>query len=188
MTGKKEVSLLPESENPNSINAKVIKWLTSVGRVSIIITELVIVSAFISRFWLDRKNADLSEVIRQEQAILNTTKDFEKEFSFLQQKLKLIKDFYSSQPDYGQKINAITESTPEDIIFNSIAITKDAKETKNLTAEVSLTAFKEESIIDFLTNLALNPKISSVDINRIEKKQRENNYSIQISLVFNPKS
>jgi hypothetical protein len=48
-----------------------------------------------------------------------------------------------------------------------------------------LTAYKEESIVDFITNLTVNPDISSVRIDKIEKKSQENNYSINVSLVFN---
>ena len=185
MALKKEVSLLPDSENPNSFNAKLIKWLTTVGRVAIIITEFIIVAAFISRFWLDRKNADLSEVVRQQQAILNTTVNFENDFSYLQQKLKIIKDSYANQTQYNEKIKSITESAPQDIVYNIINLQPDPK-TNKLHSNISLTAYKEESIVSYITNLTLNPDINSVNIQKIEKKDKENNYSIDISLVFNP--
>ncbi|MEI8067370.1 MAG: hypothetical protein WCG91_00265 [Candidatus Shapirobacteria bacterium] len=183
MTIKKEVSLLPESENPNSLNSRVIKWLTTVGRVVIIFTELIVVTAFASRFWLDRRNADLSEIIRQQQAILNTTKDFENQYSFLQQKLKIIRDFYSNDPAYNTKITSLISSTPDNIVYDNLSLSKD--ETLNKTvASISLTAYKEDSIVDFITNLMLNPDIQTVNINKIEKKAQENKYSINISLVF----
>jgi hypothetical protein len=184
MTPKKEVSLLPESENPNSFNAKLLRWLTTTGRIAIIVTELLVVGAFISRFWLDRKNADLSELIRQQQSILNTTENFEKEFISMQQRLNIIRDSYKNEPDYDQKITSITSSTPQDIIYNTLLLKKD-EETKKISASLSLTAYKEESIVDFITNLTLNPDISTVKINRIEKKPQQNNYEISILLTFN---
>jgi Tfp pilus assembly protein PilN len=183
MTAKKEVSLLPESENPNSFGARSIKWLTNSGRVIIIVTELLVVAAFISRFWLDRKNSDLSEIIRQQQAILATTKDFEQQYSALQQKLTTIKNLYSNEPDYGQKLNSLIQSTPQDIIYNDLIVSRD-KDTKKISASVILTAYNESSIVDFITNLTLNPDIEVVNLNQIEKKSRENKYSISISLVF----
>jgi len=183
MTVKKEVSLLPESENPNSFNSRLVKWLTTVGRVVIVFTELLVIIAFVSRFWLDRQNADLSEVIRQQRAILNTTKDFEDQFSFLQQKLKIIKDFYTNEPSYDSKINSLISSTPDNIIYNNLSISKD-EETKKTVANLSLTSYKEESIVDFITNLMLNPDIQTVNINKIEKKAQENQYLISIYLIF----
>ena len=71
---------MPDSYNPNSFNARFIKWLTTIGRWVMTLTELIVISAFISRFWLDRKNSDLSDLIRQKQAILESTQYFESEF------------------------------------------------------------------------------------------------------------
>jgi methyl coenzyme M reductase subunit C-like uncharacterized protein (methanogenesis marker protein 7) len=77
MPAKKEISLLPDEENLNTLSARVLRYLTTIGRVIIILTELAVISAFLSRFWLDRKNADLSETIRQQKAILESTQEFE---------------------------------------------------------------------------------------------------------------
>ena len=183
MAIKKELSLLPDTENPNSLSARVFKWLTTVGRWVIIITELVVVIAFLSRFWLDRKNSDLSEVSRQEQSILNSTQEFENEFSSFQQRLVVIKNFYNQQPQYDQQINTLITSTPQDIVFDNLSINYDSS-TNQTKANASLTAFKEDSIVSFITNLMVNPDIQSVNINQIEKKPKENNYSISISVVF----
>jgi len=183
MAIKKELSLLPDTENPNSFSARVFKWLTTIGRSVIVITELIVVLAFLSRFWLDRKNSDLSEVVRQQQAILESTQNFENEFSSLQQRLIMIKNFYAKQPQYDQQIDLLVTSTPQDIIFNNLSVNYDPSTTQT-KAIASLTAFKEDSIVNFITNLMVNPGIQSVDINQIEKKSKENNYSISISVVF----
>jgi len=183
MAVKKELSLLPEAENPNSFSARLFYWLTTVGRWVIVLTELIVVSAFISRFWLDRKNSDLSEVLRQQQAILESTQDFEKEFSLFQQKLKTIKNFYSNEPNYDQKIISFVNSTPQDIVFNNLSVKKD-NTSGNITANASLTAYNEDSIVSFISNLMLNPDIQNVDVDKIEKKDKENNYSVSVSLVF----
>lgn len=172
---------MPEEENINSFGARALKWLTTVGRLVIILTELLVICAFISRFWLDRKSSDLSDIIRQQKAILETTQDFEQQYSLLQQKLKTIKNFISNNPAYDSKINSLISSTPLDIIYNSLIINK---ESQKISADISLTIFREESIINFITNLTLNPDIDSVDIKKIEKKPRENKYSIDVSVVF----
>lgn len=183
MAIKKELSLLPDSENPNSLNARIFKWLTTVGRWVIVMTELVVVLAFISRFWLDRKNSDLSETIRQQQAILSTTQNFESEYKSLQQRLTLIKKFYDNDPKYDQKISLLINSTPNDLVYKNLSIKTDTQ-TNKVTAEASLIAFNEVSIIAFINNLKLNKDIETVNINQIEKKSEENNYSISFSVIF----
>lgn len=187
MTIKKGPSLLPEEENPNSLSFRALKWTITIGRCVIIITELVVICAFVSRFWLDRRNSDLSEVIRQQEAILTSTKSFETEYKSLQQKLETIKNFYSNQPQFSNKITSLIDSTPPDLVYDRLAISKESTSQK-ITATVSLTALKESSIIDFISNLVLNPDIEMVDLSKIEKKAKENNYSIDLLVVFNSNS
>lgn len=185
MAIKKEISLLPESKNPRSFGARFFKWITTTGRVTIILTELIVISVFISRFWLDRKNSDLSEISRQKQAILESVVPFETEFIQLQQRLAYIKDFYSNQPDYSQQINSLITSTPQDLFYDKLTVSKDEK-SKATSITTTLIAYKEESIVFFITNLMLNPDIDQVDVNRIEKKEKENQYSISLTLFFKP--
>ena len=185
MAVKKELSLLPESENPRSFGARFFKWITSTGRVTIILTELIVISVFISRFWLDRKNSDLSEISRQKQAILESIVPFEKEFIQLQQRLSYIKNFYSNQPKYDNQINSLIVSTPEDLFYETLSVSQDEK-SKATTINTSLIAYKEESIVSFITNLMLNPDIDQVNVNKIEKKEKENKYSVSITLFFKP--
>jgi len=184
MAVKKEVSLLPNSENPNSFSSRLIKWSTTTGRVIIIFTELIVVCAFVSRFWLDRKNSDLSEILRQKTAILQSTKTFETEFKQLQQKLSSIKSFYTNQPKYDQQLDSLIKSTPEEIYYKDINITQDEK-TLETIINSNLIAYREDLIVTFITNLMVNPDIKQVDIKRIEKKSKENQYDVIISLVFN---
>lgn len=186
MTAKQEISLLPEAENPNSLSSRLFHWITTTGRFVIVFTELIVIMAFISRFTLDRKNADLSEIIRQQEAILKSTQNFEKDFLSLQQKLKTIKTFYTSQPNYDKKIATLIESTPSDLIYDNLSISQDSK-TKEVLSTLNLTAYREESIIDYIANLMVNSNIKTVDITKIEKKPRENKYSLTVSLIFNSK-
>ncbi len=185
MAVKKEVSLLPNSENPNSLSSRIIKWSTTSGRVIIIFTELIVVCAFISRFWLDRKNSDLSETLRQKTAILQSTQDFESQFKQLQQKLSSIKLFYSNQPKYDQQLTSLIKSTPEEIYYKDITLTQDEK-TLQTIVNSNLVSYREDIIVNFITNLMVNPDIQQVDIKRIEKKPKENQYDVLVSLIFNP--
>lgn len=183
MAVKKEISLLPESENPRSFLAKLFKWVTTTGRITIIITEFIVISVFISRFWLDRKNSDLSEIARQKQAILLSATPFETEFNNLQERLAYIKKFYSSQPKYGDQISSLIASTPTDLFYDRLTVNTD-QDTNSTVVAASLIAYKEESIVSFITNLMLNPAINQVDITKIEKKEKENQYSVSLVLYF----
>lgn len=127
MATKKDISLLPESENPRSFGARFFRWITTTGRITIILTELIVISAFISRFWLDRKNSDLSATARQKQAILTSATPFEDEFTKLQQRLSFIKEFYINQSNYSNQINSLIKSTPSDLFYEKISVSTDKK-------------------------------------------------------------
>ena len=184
MLAKKEMSFLPEEENVNSITARFVRWITTVGRFVIVFTELIVICAFLSRFWLDRTNSDLSEVVRQQKAILESTVDFENDYNQLQKRLKLIKNYYQNQPEYQSCLTTLVESTPAEISYTSLEINRNS--TNQIVADINLSAYNESSIVDFITNLFVNPKVSSVDIKVIEKKPKDTKYNVDLSLVFNP--
>lgn len=173
---------MPDEMDLNSPSARLLRWITTVGRVVIIATELVVIGAFLSRFYLDRKNADLSEVIRQQRAILDSTKEFEDDFTQLQTKLSTIKKVYAATPAYDEKISDLVTSTPLDIRYESMSIKKS--DTNTISADIELIAFQEESIVNFITNLILSPSMDSVNIRTIKKNSKENFYRVTIALVF----
>lgn len=180
------MSFLPDEEDVNSLSARVIRWVTTVGRFVIVFTELIVICAFLSRFWLDRTNSDLSEVVRQQKAILESTSEFENDYAQLQRRLELIQKIYASQPEYQTKVDTLIQSTPSDINYNSLTITHDP-DKKEVSAIINLSAYQESSIVNFITNLIANPKISSVDIKKIEKRSNDNKYNVNLSLVFSQK-
>jgi len=142
------------------------------------------VCAFISRFWLDRQNSDLSEVIRQQSAILQSTQDFEKEYALLQQRLATLKSMYSQVPGYTERLNSLASSTPPEIIYKTLSVAQDPS-TKDVTVSLNVTALSEDSMVKFINNLTQNPDITSVNVGNIEKKLRESSYDLTINLKFN---
>ena len=53
------INLLPKTEFELSFWGRFIKWALSTGRYIIILTELVVIIAFMSRFKLDRDASDV---------------------------------------------------------------------------------------------------------------------------------
>lgn len=181
MSAKKELSLLPNEADNNSFSARAIRYLTTIGRFVIVFTELIVISAFISRFWLDRQNSDLSEVLRQQKAIIESTQPFEVEFLALQEKLKFIDNQYKTQPNYISNVKSLVSSMPTDVFFQKLAI-------GDTSAQVSLYSYREDSLVDMIVSLSLNPDISNVNIKKIEKKDKDSKYFVDMTLIFNSTS
>jgi hypothetical protein len=183
MPSTKEISLLPNEENNNSFSARFLRWVTTVGRVVIIITEFIVIAAFLSRFWLDRKNSDLSEILRQQKAIISSTKDFETDYNSLQQRLLYIKNFYQNEPKYVDILNSLISTLPNGIYFDGFNLSKD-KKTSQITINAQLYTYQESAIVNFITNARLNPDISNIDVQKIEKKTKDNKYYMNVMVAF----
>lgn len=182
MAAKKEITLLSNVDNPNLLSKKIFNWLFYVVRYVLVFTELVVIVAFLSRFALDPKNSNLSDSIRQKKAILTVYSDFENEFNLLNQKLQTISNLYQKQPLYSPYILALSQSAPQDVTFQSLSIKNTSA---GITAQLVIYAYQENAIIDFISQLTINPKIKIVNVVNIEKKPREDKYNVSINITFN---
>jgi len=180
MPAKKQISLLPQSSRPDSLTAKLVDWLTTIGRVVIMATEFFVVAAFFSRFYFDRQNSDLSEKIRQQQAILTSTVEFEKEFNIFQQRLNLIKTL-GQHRNSTNALNSLLQSTPPTIYYQTLSINPQSDQ---LSTKLSATAYSSQSVIDFITNLILNKNIQNVTVTAIEKAPKTSFFTLNVSVNF----
>lgn len=119
---KEEINLLPEKGFQSSTTGRVLAWILSTFRVIVIVTEMIVMVAFLSRFWLDAQNSDLNEKIDQKQAVLAASQNFEKQFKNTQNRLKIFSDISTSQSDSGKILKNIIESLPEDVILTNVTL------------------------------------------------------------------
>ncbi len=78
--GTPDLNLLPEDDLLGRPGGKFLIWALSWGKKIVILTELVVVLAFLSRFWLDTTIANLSDDIDKKKAIILASSDFESKF------------------------------------------------------------------------------------------------------------
>jgi hypothetical protein len=179
---KKEISLLSEENVVKTLTDKTVKWILSVGKYIVIFTNLVVIGAFLSRFWLDRQNTDLSEKIRQQKAILSSVQNFEKEFRLFQSRLTKIKDEFNSEYGPADPLLIIAESLPADLLLSDFKFTENnGKIQVNLKAQI----FSEVGLANFIDNLLSQPEISSVQVRTIEKEEGKGGMTIQFLVKFN---
>lgn len=141
----KTINLLPDDDFQNTNFGRVVKWALSSFRVIVIVTELVVMSAFLSRFWLDARNSDLNAMINLSKAQVKAYSEVEKEFRLYQKQLSVARNLYSEDKN-NLLIQRITTTMPDDIILNSIQRSADGVQIKAI-------AFSEQSIAQFLVNL-----------------------------------
>ena len=69
---KTTIEFIPQEDWEKTSFGKFLKWLLNVGRWIVIVTELIVIIAFVSRFKLDRDLTNLNEKVKQKQAIIGT--------------------------------------------------------------------------------------------------------------------
>jgi len=179
---KKDISLLPKSPLEGTILGKLFDWLLSVGRYIVIVVDLIVMGAFVSRFWLDKKRIDLADSIRQQQSILESTQEFEAEFRGFQTRLNQAAIVIEEQGDLLVPLDKIVDNLPKDIVFLQYGLNLSGE---NQIATLSTLVFSEASLNGFANNLLSDPGVSSIRIGTIEREQGIIGMKVQFLITFN---
>lgn len=155
----KQINLLPQDSFESTTFGRILKWALSSFRVMVIITELVVMSAFLSRFWLDARNSDLNDGIRVNKSQVLAFTSVENEFRMYQKKLFILKSLYDEQKD-SQLIEGIVKYIPSDITLTSI-------QKSNEGLQIRASSLSESSIAQFLVNLNSNKSLSDVGLSQV---------------------
>lgn len=155
----KEINLIPQNEFDTSPLGRILRWALSTFRVMVIVTELIVMSAFLSRFWLDAKNSDLADEINGGKAQVMAYSEVETDFREFQARIAVAKTLFT-QEQIDKIVTTVARLMPPDVSFNSISITGEL-------LEVRATAFTERSIAQFLVNLETFDKLSNITLSQI---------------------
>jgi len=170
---KSLINLLPEKEFAGSTLGRVLAWLLSTFRYIVILTEVVVIAAFISRFWLDAKTTDLNDAIKQKQAIISATLDFEKKFKDIQEKLNIYDQLTRAEVIPSALISTVASYLPPEAFLSTLNMTERQIQIKGRS-------FTERAIAQFIANLESSEKFSKVSLTQVGTD--EQNISL---MVFN---
>lgn len=177
MAKSKTINLLPQEEFEASTLGRVLRWATGTFRIIVIITEMIVMMAFLSRFWLDAQNADLTDSINIKSAQITTQKDFETQFRQIQTKLDIYKNISKSNRLSGF-LNLVVSKIPSDITLASINLDSTSISLKG-------TSTSELGIAQFISNLKSETSFKSVALGGVNSSQNDptlTEFSLKISL------
>ena len=159
-TSKTNIEFIPQEEWEKSSFGKFLKWLLNIGRWIVIVTELIVIMAFLSRFKLDRDLTNLNEVVKQKQAMVSASSDFEKEFRFLQKRLSTIEGLKENQLEADKVLELFSQVTPAGIQLSNFGLNGE---------KISLTAMadSETTFAVFLKNLKQEPRLTNLTLNKV---------------------
>lgn len=158
---------------------KAIDWSLGIGRILVIVTELVAFIAFLYRFSLDQQIVDLHTEIKQKQAIVSTFKKNEDEYRNLQERLSIASNF-SVATEKKQKIyEDIINFAPSGLVFNQLSLTEN-----RISMEININSVLPLS--NFIDSLKSYPAIESISIDKIESRTASAVITVGVSAVLKP--
>lgn len=143
---QEQINLLPQKGFESTVTGRILVWLLSTFRTIVIVTEIIVMVAFLSRFWFDARNTDLNDKIEQKKAILAASQDFELRFKDVQKRLKIYSELAKNEGQNSNLISTVTENLPSDIVLVEIEIETDVLRISGITAN-------EKSIEQIIVNL-----------------------------------
>jgi Tfp pilus assembly protein PilN len=155
-----QINLLQKEDFSATTAGRVLSWILSTFRIIVIVTEILVMLAFLSRFWLDAQNTDLNEQIKQKQAVLVASLPFEKDFKDTQARLKIFSGFAEEEGIIADSFGTISSRLPPDVLLNSIAYIEGGVEIQGF-------AVNEKSIQQFIVNLYDEGSIEEVTLGKV---------------------
>src|SRR3989344_4079581 len=142
---------------------KFMNWALTVGRLIVIITEVIAIIAFVYRFSLDEKLVDLHSAIKQKQNIISVLKNDENKYRNLQDRIALASTFSEKAISSNKTIADIVHLIPNQVRTNNLIFSKD-----RVSMDVSMVSIS--SLTDFIESLKNYPNMKSISIENIENK------------------
>lgn len=107
-------------------------------------------------FWLDARNADLNDIIRQNQTVIASYEDFETDFRQIQQRIRIFSEL-TNNATLSSFVTKSVNLLPEDVKLLAVSHVDDSLQIKAASAS-------ERSIVQYITNLLNDPAFREVKV------------------------
>lgn len=166
-------------KKPENVVDRFINWTLTVGRLVVIVTEVIALAAFLYRFSLDRQLIDLRTTIRQKQAVIELLKDNENVYRNLQNRLAVASNFGGQGKDKVAVTSDLISFAPPGLVFNNINIQDERVRVNVNVNTVSV-------LSSFVNSLKTYDSIESVSIDKIENRPSSSVITVSITAALKP--
>lgn len=160
---KRKITLLPQEGFDKTPLGRVLTWTLSAGRTIIIVTELIVIMAFLSRFWFDRNLTDLNDQIKETSSLVQAQKSFENQFRNVQERIVQVRETEKKQ-ETTKLAEIIMSKVPPNARLDKVSVENQETQVTGLAlSEGAIELFTRElERADIgtvaLTQLASNPQ------------------------------
>jgi len=157
----KPINLLPPTDFEMSFWGKFLKWAVTAGRYIIIVTELVVIVAFLSRFKLDQDVADLVNTLEAEKNVLEAQQSTEAEFRRVQARLASVGQMVSSQLEARNKAEMVAAKIPLEVKLLSMRLEEGG-------VTIVANTLSEQALGEMLGRFSRDERVKGVDMTNVE--------------------
>lgn len=122
MPARRIINLLPQDAFASSYVGKFLIFSITIGRYIVVFTELIVILAFLSRFFIDRQISDLNDRIKEQVGVINASREFETNFRFTQARLAAAKTLLGNQFGATSFLDKITPLISADITITRLSL------------------------------------------------------------------
>ncbi len=179
MSSKKQIknrpiNLVPQEGLSSTTAGRVLLWVLSTFRIILIVTEVFVIGSFVSRFWLDAKNTDLSQEIKEKKAVISSLSEFETDFKDIQNRLLAYETHKKESGLILSNIENFAAYKPPGVRFNNINAKIDY-------IDLDAVAAVETQIQQYWLNLKESRNYENVNISSIGASKEDGGFDFLIS-------
>ncbi len=170
-----KVNLYPDDPFFDSVVGRAMKWLVGAGRHLIIFTELIVITSFFSRFYLDKQLTDLNVSLLQKQAVIESYGDLEERFRQVQNEMEDVEKVLDQQGKL-EVFSLLTKVTPPDVEYKNFTLGKGSVSIQGKVGSL-------RSLSQLVENLKATPEFQRISVSQIERGDSRDP-SLQFSIRF----
>lgn len=161
---RREINLLPKDGFSETFGGKILTWALTVGRYIVIITQLVVIVAFLSRFRYDMQLAEIRDEIKNNQEVIASFQDLEEQFRYFQARIKNVEEISNTNSSISGFYQEISQITPKDVYFKSISV------SSNNSISLEGVALSDVGLVTLLNQIKNKPSFTESSLNYLNSK------------------
>lgn len=168
-----QIDLIPKDEFEKGVLGRIVKWALTAGRSIVILTEFVVILAFLARFKLDRDLNDLSEKITQKQYLVENFVEVEDQMRDIQLRLDRVVETDEKTVDIDQQWAGLVNIVPRGVVVEELQISREI-------LSMEAVAGSEQVFYSLVNNFKLDDGYEKVEISEIEFNQKKGGISFSL--------
>lgn len=172
-----KVNLLPKDAFETSFLGNFLKWSLTAGRVMVVLTEFVVILAFSSRFWFDKRLNDLKESNDSKQLTIQSYGETEDQMRQILLRQEPVEIWLNERLGVKEGLGRLTALLPNGVILNQASFLQAGM-------GIAGVAGSEQALAQTINVMRSYQNVERVEIKKIEFDQKKGGVIFEIVSKF----